>query len=120
MNLEIDADTAEETKCSSRQNCGRRRGEENSGLRSEKQEEALAMAAELGRFLDPPPDAIKVLGPSEAPVARLKAEYRYQMLVKATSRVKLNEVLQRLRRYAQEKRWSATALVIDVDPLTLM
>src|SRR6266446_8205453 len=38
MNLEIDADTAEETKCTSRQNCGRRRGEENSGLRSEQQE----------------------------------------------------------------------------------
>ena len=89
-------------------------------VRSEKQEEALAMSTELGRLLDPPPEAIKILGPAEAPVARLKAEYRYQLLIKAASRVKLNEVLQSLRRYAQEQRWNATALVIDVDPLTLL
>ncbi len=89
-------------------------------VRSEKQEDALAMSTELGRLLDPMPDGLKLLGPAEAPVARLKSEYRYQLLIKAASRVKLNETLQNVRRYALEKRWGATVLMIDVDPLTLL
>ncbi len=63
---------------------------------------------------------MKVLGPAEAPVPRLKSEFRYQLLLKAASRKRLNEVLQSLRRYALEKKWNATALVIDVDPVSLM
>jgi len=78
------------------------------------------MSAELGRLLDPAPEGLKLLGPAEAPVAKLKSEYRYQLLIKAASRVKLNETLRQLRSYAIEKRWSATGLVIDVDPLTLL
>jgi primosomal protein N' (replication factor Y) len=60
------------------------------------------------------------MGPAEAPVPRLKNEYRYQFLVKAASRKSLNELLQRVRAFALEHRWGATVLVIDVDPLTLM
>ncbi|MGH9722582.1 MAG: primosomal protein N', partial [Bryobacteraceae bacterium] len=89
-------------------------------VRSERQEEALRMSAALGEFLNPPPEHLKFLGPAEAPVLRLKAEYRYQMLIKATSRKALNEVLQRARRFALERKWGQTALVIDVDPVTVM
>jgi primosomal protein N' (replication factor Y) len=53
-------------------------------------------------------------------VPRLKNEYRYQFLVKAASRKVLNELLRRIRTFAVENKWGATALVIDVDPLTLM
>ena len=74
----------------------------------------------VGHLLDPTPEGLKLLGPAEAPVARLKNEFRYQLLIKAASRVKLNETLQGLRRCAIEKRWSATSLIIDVDPLTLL
>ena len=66
-------------------------------VRSEKQEEALAMSAELGRLLDPAPEGLKMLGPAEAPVPKLKSEFRYQLLIKATSRKQLNELLQQLR-----------------------
>ena len=51
---------------------------------------------------------------------RLKAEYRYQFLIKATSRKILNQLLKHIRTFAVEHKWGATALVIDVDPLTLM
>ena len=71
-------------------------------------------------MLDPAPEGIKVLGPAEAPVSKLKREYRYQLLIKAASRKNLNELLQRLRRFAVERKWPATALVIDVDPLSLV
>jgi len=89
-------------------------------VRSEKQEMAMRMSADLGILLIPPPEKLRVMGPAEAPVPRLKNEYRYQFLIKATSRKALNELLQRIRAFAVERKWGATALVIDVDPLTLM
>ncbi|HUA61040.1 MAG TPA: primosomal protein N' [Verrucomicrobiae bacterium] len=89
-------------------------------VRSEKQEMAMRMSAELGHLLTPPPEKLRVMGPAEAPVPRLKNEYRYQFLIKAASRKALNELLQKARQYALDHKWGATALVIDVDPLTLM
>jgi len=89
-------------------------------VRGEKKEVALGMSTSLARLFTPPPDKLRVLGPAEAPVARLRNEYRYQFLIKAASRKALSELLQRVRRFAQEHKWGATALMIDVDPLTLM
>jgi primosomal protein N' (replication factor Y) len=89
-------------------------------VRAPKQEDALRMAAELGRELTPPPDNMKIMGPAEAPVPRLKAEFRYQFLIKSGSRKSLNRLLQQARDYARREKWNATALVIDVDPLTLL
>jgi primosomal protein N' (replication factor Y) len=89
-------------------------------LRSEKQEDALRMSGEIAHLLTPPPENSRVLGPAEAPVPRLRNEYRYQLLIKAASRKVLNATLNSLREHAAGKKWPATALVIDVDPLTLM
>jgi primosomal protein N' (replication factor Y) len=89
-------------------------------VRSQKQEDALAMSTELGQMLDPAPEGLKILGPAEAPVPKLKSEFRYQLLIKAIDRKRLNETLRELRRFTQERKWSPTALVIDVDPLTLL
>jgi primosomal protein N' (replication factor Y) len=89
-------------------------------VRSEKQDHAMALAAELGGILDPAPDGIKVLGPAEAPMSKLKNEFRYQLLIKAASRKRLNELLQQIRRFTTERKWSTAALVIDVDPLSLL
>jgi primosomal protein N' (replication factor Y) len=89
-------------------------------VRDEDQSKALGMSAELGQLLQPPPDGVRILGPAEAPVARVQREYRYQLLIKSAGRSLLGQVLQRVRCYAAESRWSPTALVIDVDPLSLM
>jgi primosomal protein N' (replication factor Y) len=89
-------------------------------VRSEKKELALRMSGELGMLLTPPPEKLRVMGPAEAPVPRLKAEYRYQLLIKSASRIALNALLQKVRAFAQERKWPATALVIDVDPLSLL
>ncbi len=75
-------------------------------VRSQKQEEALAMSTELGRMLDPAPEGLKVLGPAEAPVPKLKSEFRYQLLIKAVDRKRLNETLRDLRRFAQQRKWA--------------
>jgi primosomal protein N' (replication factor Y) len=89
-------------------------------VRAEKQEDALRMSAELEHHLGAAHEQMKIMGPAEAPVPKLKSEYRYQFLIKSASRKALNELLKRAQAFSRKERWSATALVIDVDPLTLM
>jgi len=89
-------------------------------VRAEKQEEALRMSTQLGHVLMPSPESVRVMGPAEAPVLRLKNEFRYQLLIKAAKRPVLREALKDLRRFAEKEKWPATALIIDVDPISLM
>jgi len=88
--------------------------------RSPKLEEVLEMSAGLGEYFSKPPQNVWVKGPSAAPVVKLKTEYRYQFIIKSQSRRTLGELMRGARRYAGEQKWPATALVIDVDPLSLM
>ncbi len=89
-------------------------------VRAEKQADALRMATELGYVLNPPPEGVRVMGPAEAPVVRLKNEFRYQILLKSAKRAALRQTLKDLRRFTEKEKWSATAMVIDVDPISLM
>ncbi len=89
-------------------------------VRGTKEEEALGRSAALGRLLNPAGEGVKILGPAAASLARLKNEYRYQMLIKASSRKRLNEVLGQVRKFAAAEKWNPTSLVIDVDPLTIL
>jgi primosomal protein N' (replication factor Y) len=89
-------------------------------VRCPAEEDVLRYAAELGQALTPPPEGVRVLGPAEAAVPKLKQEFRQQILLKSPSRKKLNETLRRLRAHALDARWPATALVIDVDPYSLI
>jgi primosomal protein N' (replication factor Y) len=89
-------------------------------VRAAKQEDALRMSTELGHYLTPAPENMKIVGPAEAPVPRLKAEYRYQLLIKSGSRKLLNGLLKCAQDFARSQKWGATSLVIDVDPLTLL
>ncbi|MDP9054172.1 MAG: primosomal protein N' [Acidobacteriota bacterium] len=89
-------------------------------VRAAKQEDALRMSTELGHHITPAPDNMRIMGPAEAPVPRLKAEFRYQLLIKSGSRKDLNALLKKAQQFGRDQKWGATALVIDVDPLTLL
>jgi len=89
-------------------------------VRSSREEEALARSAALGRLLNPPPEGAKILGPAAASLARLKNEYRYQMLIKTSTRKRLNEILAQVRQFAAVEKWNPTSLMIDVDPMTIL
>ncbi len=89
-------------------------------VRSGKEEEALARSGALGRLLQPAPEGVKVLGPAPAAVARVKNEYRYQMLLKTSSRARLSQILAEVRQFAAAEHWPAASLLIDVDPMTLL
>jgi len=84
-------------------------------VRNEKKEMAMRLSSELGSCSRRPGKAPGD-GAAEAPVARVKNEYRYQFLIKAASRTALNELLQRIRSFALERKWGATALVIGCGP----
>ena len=89
-------------------------------LRHESQEEAMRMATEVKRLLDPAPEQTRVMGPAEAPVPKLKKDFRYQLLVKAASRPVLRRTILLIRDHAVAQKWKATSLVLDIDPLNLM
>ena len=89
-------------------------------IRGTKEEDALARSAALGRLLNPAPEGVKILGPAVASLARLKNEYRYQMLIKTSNRKRLTEILGQVRRFAADEKWNPTSLVIDVDPMTIL
>jgi primosomal protein N' (replication factor Y) len=89
-------------------------------IRARQEEEAIARSAALGRLLMPNPEGAQVLGPAPAPVSKLKNEFRYQMLIKTSSRKRLNDVLGELRRFAAAENWNPVSLAIDVDPVTLL
>ena len=89
-------------------------------VRAAREEDALARSGALGRMLQPAPEGVKVLGPAPAAVARLKNEYRYQMLLKTSSRARLSQILAEVRSFAEAERWPAASLLIDVDPMTLL
>jgi primosomal protein N' (replication factor Y) len=89
-------------------------------VRAEKQEDALRMATAIGYLLNPPPEGMKVMGPAEAPVPRLKNEFRYQLLLKSAQRSTLRRSIDVLRKYTLDQKWPATAVTIDVDPLSLL
>jgi primosomal protein N' (replication factor Y) len=89
-------------------------------VRAEDREDAMTMSGELETMLTPMPQGIRVIGPGEAPVPRLKREYRFQLLLKSASRGTLAEQLAKVRQHALDRKWPATALVIDVDPISLL
>lgn len=64
---------------------------------------------------------MQVIGPSVAPLARLKGRYRYQVLVKAGSRRALSDAMnETATALAARGIRSARELIIDIDPVTLV
>ncbi|MBI4463486.1 MAG: primosomal protein N', partial [Acidobacteria bacterium] len=90
-------------------------------VRNPSAETALKLAGRLGRHLEAQQKpGIKLLGPAAAAIHRLKKDYRYQFLIKASRRNLLREVLLSCREFAQREGFPATSLVIDVDPQSLL
>jgi len=63
---------------------------------------------------------LRVLGPAAAPLAKLKREHRFQFLLKSKSRAKLTRVLSGVLPYCDVKQIPQTAILADVDPLSLL
>jgi primosomal protein N' (replication factor Y) len=90
-------------------------------IRSEKLEEALGHAGAIGRWFEKrKAPGLRVLGPSAAPLSRLKRDYRYHFVLKAESRERLNATLRALQQRLAEQKIPPRNVVVDVDALSLL
>jgi primosomal protein N' (replication factor Y) len=65
-------------------------------------------------------EGLKVLGPAPAPLARLKREHRFQFLLKSPRRSTLVRTLGECVAFCAQKGIPETAVLVDVDPVSLM
>ena len=63
---------------------------------------------------------LRVLGPAAAPLARLKKEHRFQFLLKSAKRSVMTKVLGGAMAYCEAKEIPQTAVLVDMDPLSLL
>ncbi len=89
-------------------------------VRDRKIENAIRWSRQISAFLAPQESlGVKVLGPAAAPLARLKKEYRFQLLLKAPRRAQLTRALADLLSFCEKKEIPQKAVLVDVDPLSL-
>jgi primosomal protein N' (replication factor Y) len=90
-------------------------------VRSARMEEAAGWAAALGKwFQSAELQGIRVLGPAAAPIAKIKRTYRFHLLLKAERREALSRALRAARDYADKAGIPRSALVFDMDAISLM
>ncbi|HEY0565918.1 MAG TPA: primosomal protein N' [Terriglobales bacterium] len=90
-------------------------------VRSDKQQQAMNWTGIIARWFEQlTHEGIRILGPSPAPISRLKRDYRYHFVLKSPSREKLNALLRAMLRHAQEHKIPRTNVIVDVDPQSLM
>ncbi len=69
-------------------------------------------------------ESVTILGPAQAPLARLRGKTRWQMLIKGTSRAPLRAVLGALLRevgfFDPRARFGGVKVAVDVDPQSML
>jgi len=84
-------------------------------------EKAILWSRQLSEYFAPHNDeGVRILGPAAAPLAKLKREHRFQFLLKSKSRAKLTRLLSGALAYCDSKEIPQTAILADVDPLSLL
>lgn len=79
----------------------------------------LAKRAQVLKSKHPPYSNIEILGPAEAPIAKLRGQFRYHILLKSLDHRSLNLFCQQL---LGDQKWliAGTRISTDVDPLHLL
>jgi primosomal protein N' (replication factor Y) len=84
-------------------------------------EKAIRWSRGLSEYFSPHDGkGLRILGPAAAPLARLKREHRFQFLLKSPKRSLLAKVLGGAMPYLEQKEIPETAVLVDMDPLSLM
>jgi primosomal protein N' len=61
-----------------------------------------------------------MLGPVAAPLARLKKEHRFQFLLKSPKRSVITKLLSGALSFCDANEIPQTAILVDMDPLSLL
>jgi primosomal protein N' (replication factor Y) len=84
-------------------------------------EKAIQWSRRLSEYFAPHENKeVRVMGPASAPLARLKKEHRFQFLLKSQKRTLLTKLLGGAMAFCDAKEIPQTAVLVDMDPLTLM
>ena len=84
-------------------------------------EKAILWSRQLSQYFSPHDgEKVRVLGPATAPLARLKKEHRFQFLLKSPKRSVLTKLLSGALAYCDAKEIPQTAVLVDMDPLSLL
>lgn len=90
-------------------------------VRGEVEQQVIEAAMALDAFLQKYGKLIlEVLGPGEAPIGKLRNNYRWQIILKFRTYKERNFVLTRLREFLVEKGRKEVVYNIDVDPLMML
>jgi len=81
-----------------------------------------AIALELRKQLDTANKdrSVRILGPAPAPLARLKGEHRFQLLLKSRSRRRLREVADSALKAVSDQGMNLRSINLEIDPVSLM
>ena len=78
----------------------------------------------IGRFAELLQEArgpqTRILGPTQSPLARIRSEHRFQLLIKSGSRSRLQALLRKTLRQARTQGLDLRRIHIDIDPVDLM
>jgi len=84
-------------------------------------EKAIRWSRQLSEYFSPQDGKeARILGPAAAPLARLKKEHRFQFLLKSPKRSVLTKLLSGAMAYCDAKEIPQTAVLVDMDPLSLL
>ena len=90
-------------------------------VRDTKLENAIQWSRRLSEyFLPHDGKGARILGPASAPLARLKKEHRYQFLLKSPKRSLLTKLLNGALEFCDANEIPGTAVMVDMDPLSLL
>ena len=90
-------------------------------VRHTSMETAVRWSRRLSEYFAPHDGkGVRILGPASAPLARLKKEYRYQFLLKSPKRSVLTKLLAGAVSFCEANEIPETAILVDMDPLTLL
>jgi primosomal protein N' (replication factor Y) len=81
-----------------------------------------AEAIELRKELDVANSerAARILGPAPAPLARLKGEYRVQLILKCRNRRELRRLIDAALKALAERKVSLRSITVEIDPVSIM
>ncbi len=90
-------------------------------VRDRNLENAIRWSRRLSEYFAPHDGkGVRILGPASAPLARLKKEHRYQFLLKSPKKLALTKLLSGALVFCDAEEIPQTAVLVDMDPLTLL
>jgi primosomal protein N' (replication factor Y) (superfamily II helicase) len=90
-------------------------------VRDRSLEKAVRWSRQLSEYFSPHDGKdVRILGPATAPLARLKKEHRFQFLLKSPKRSILTKLLGGAMAFCEAKQLPQTAVLVDMDPLSLL